>query len=214
MYAQEDAESKAMRLERLWRGSFGDAYLERNRSAVSHRRPFWEKQLSDRPVSRVLEVGCNTGANLTWLIGGGRTVCGVDVSQNALASLKRSLPEAAAFHAVGRRLPFRDASFDMVFTMGVLIHQPPEALPAVMSEIVRCTRRYILCGEYFADTNTEVPYRGHHGALFKRDFGRLYQELFPELSLLERGHLSRDEGWDDVTYWVFEIPSDGGRRPR
>jgi hypothetical protein len=118
--------------------------------------------------------------------------------------LSAVLPEAVGVRARARGLPFRDGSFEMVFTMGVLIHQPTEALEEVMAEIERCSSRYILCAEYFAETLTEVPYRGIDGALFKRDFGGLYQELFPGLQQLERGHLSRADGWDDVTYWVFE----------
>lgn len=94
----------------------------------------------------------------------------------------------------------------MVFTVAVLIHQPDSTLPVVMAEIVRCTRRYVLCAEYYADEPTEVPYRGQRGALIKRDFGRLYQEIFPELRLRTQGFLSRQEGWDDHTYWVFEKP--------
>ena len=87
-----------------------------------------------------------------------------------------------------------------------------------MAEIVRCSRRYVLCGEYFAEETTEVPYRGQDGALFKRDYGALYQELFPELALVEQGFLGRDEGWDDVTWWLFERsreePSRSCRRGR
>jgi hypothetical protein len=49
-----------------------------------------------------------------------------------------------------------------------------------------------------------VPYRNQGGALFKRNYRRIYQEMFPELRLLRQGFLSRDEGWDDITYWVFE----------
>ena len=104
----------------------------------------------------------------------------------------------------GRELPFRDRWFDLVFTMGVLIHQPESTLPLVMAEIVRCSRRYVLCGEYFAEQTIEVPYRNQSGALFKRNYGRIYQELFPELRLIQRGFLGRDEGWDDVTHWMFE----------
>ena len=199
-----DMKSEAQRLEALWGGEFGNAYIERNRAAAAHRRPFWEAQLAARPVRSVLEVGCNTGANLRWLVGGGRTVYGIDVNEHALAELRTLLPEAGALQAAARRLPFRDGAFDMVFTMGVLIHQPTEALEAVMSEIERCSKRYVLCGEYFAETPMEVPYRGHSGALFKRDFGRLYRELFPGLQQIERGYLTKADGWDDVTYWVFE----------
>ena len=99
-----------------------------------------------------------------------------------------------------------DRWFDLVFTMGVLIHQPPETLPMVMAEIVRCSNRFVLCGEYFSPEPTEVAYRGETGALFKRDFGGLYQQMFPELSLRKKGFLSKAEGWDDVTYWAFEKP--------
>jgi hypothetical protein len=52
-----------------------------------------------------------------------------------------------------------------------------------MNEIVRCSRRYVLCGEYFSDQLTEIAYRGQTGALYKRDFGAMYQALFPELQL-------------------------------
>ena len=58
--------------------------------------------------------------------------------------------------------------------------------------------------EYHAEEPVEIPYRGQPRALFKQDFGRLYQELFPDLVLLRKGFLSRDEGWDDITYWILE----------
>ena len=64
----------------------------------------------------------------------------------------------------------------------------------MMREIVRCSRRYVLCGEYYADELTEVPYRGQEGALFKQDFGALYQRLFPELQLVADGFLSPRRG--------------------
>ena len=50
----------------------------------------------------------------------------------------------------------------------------------------------------------EVPYRGQEGALFKRDYGGLFLELFPELELRGQGFLGKDQGWDDVTWWVLE----------
>ena len=106
--------------------------------------------------------------------------------------------------ASARHLPFADESFDMVATVGVLIHQSPTTVADAMREIARCARRYVLCAEYYADTLTEVDYRGQPGSLFKRDFGALYREVIPALRLATSGFLSRAEGWGDVTYWVFE----------
>ncbi len=196
--------SDVARLEELWSGEFGEAYIARNRAAGDARGPFWTTLVSEFPVTRVLEVGCNTGANLRWLTGTVPEVYGIDVSASALAEVRKTLTNVNAVHAAGRELPFRDGWFDLVFTMGVLIHQPPEAVPLVMHEIVRCSRRYVLCGEYYAEQLTEVPYRGHQGALFKRDFGGLYANLFPDLTLRANGFLSREQGWDDVTWWMFE----------
>lgn len=200
----QSSRSDTARLEHLWGGEFGNAYSDRNRGAGERREPFWNSVLADFPATRVLEVGCNTGANLRWLTDASREVYGVDVNAAALAELRRTLPDVNAVHGFGRDLPFRDGWFDLVFTMGVLIHQAPDALPLVMGEIVRCSRRFVLCGEYFAEKPTEVPYRGQQGALFKRDFGGLYVSLFPELTLRGGGFLSRDDGWDDVTWWMFE----------
>jgi pseudaminic acid biosynthesis-associated methylase len=204
--ADTSPHSDAQRLEGLWSGEFGSQYIERNVDAGAKREPFWRELLADVEVRRVLEVGCNIGANLRWLaqLLEPREVFGVDVSEEALARLRQTIPTINAVHSPARHLPFRDGEFDLVYTTGVLIHLPPDTLPLAMSEIVRCSRRYVLCGEYYAEELTEVPYRGQEGALFKRDWGATYQQLFPELRLLRTGFLGSDQGWDDVTWWLFE----------
>ena len=197
----------AARLEELWAGDFGDQYVERNRDAETGRQAFWEEQLTRLGVRSVLEVGCNIGGNLRWIaeVVGAENVAGVDVNEKALEILRERVPGVDARLAPARGLPFDDGQFDLVFTTGVLIHQHPDELPGVMAEIVRCSGRFVICGEYHADELTEVPYRGQEGALFKQDYGALYQRSFPELELVDDGFLSPREGrWDDLTYWIFE----------
>jgi pseudaminic acid biosynthesis-associated methylase len=199
--------TEAGRLEALWAGEFGDEYVDRNLHAAEGRRAFWNEQLTRLGVRSALEVGCNVGGNLRWLAEalGTEHVAGVDVNERALEILREEVPGIDVRHASARTLPFEDASFELTFTMGVLIHQPPEQLDDVMREILRCSSRYVLCGEYYAEELTAVPYRGQEGALFKLDFGARYQQLAPGLELIDKGFLPRSEGvWDDVTYWVFE----------
>ena len=74
------------------------------------------------------------------------------------------MPDVNAVLSPARTLPFRDGLFDLTFTTTVLIHQPVDALPIVMNEVVRCSRRYVLCGEYFSEALEEVHYRGERGA--------------------------------------------------
>lgn len=203
----EQDDSDAARLEALWASDFGDQYVDRNAAAGEGRRPFWAGLMERLPIRSALEVGCNLGGNVRWLADllGSKNVAGIDINEHALEVLRETIPGVDVRLASARELPFEDRSFDLVFTTGVLIHQPPAELPRVMDEIVRTSRRYVLCGEYRSDELEEVPYRGHEGALFRHDFGRLYRERFPDLKLLEEGFLARSDGvWDDVTYWVFE----------
>jgi spore coat polysaccharide biosynthesis protein SpsF len=206
--AKKQKSSEAVRLEALWGGTFGDHYVDRNLNAGKHRGPFWKDLLSRYPVGNILEVGCNIGANLRWLAAElpAHQVYGVDINARALEVLRGDLPVVNALWCPARSLPFRDAWFDMTFTMGVLIHQPENTLPLVMAEVVRCSKGYVFCAEYFSETAVEVPYHNQQGALFKRNYGKLYEDLFPELELVEQGFLSREEGWDDVTFWMFKKP--------
>ena len=94
---------------------------------------------------------------------------------------------------------------DMAFTSGVLIHIHPDQLPASIEEIHRVARRYIVCIEYFSDKPEMIPYRGHDDRLFKRDFGGLYLDRFPDLQLLDYGFAwKRVTGLDNLTWWLFE----------
>lgn len=206
MREESGRQAEAQRLERLWADRFGDEYVERNREAGYGRDTFWRDLLSSYPIENVLEIGCNVGANLRWLdhLLDSRQVWGIDINELALRTIRERLPGINAVWSRARELPFRDRSFDLVFTAGVLIHQPGSTLPLIMSEAVRASRRFVLALEYFSQEVTELRYHDEEGALFKRDYGHLYRELFPELELLNTGELHPDEGWDDVTWWLFE----------
>src|SRR5687767_2230098 len=113
---ESNERSEALRLEQLWKGDFGDAYVERNKQAAAVRAPFWRSLLEAHPVSRVLEVGCNLGANLTWIAEKvpATSVYGVDVNASALRQLRASVPDVNAVSSPARELPFRDRFFDLV----------------------------------------------------------------------------------------------------
>src|SRR5438046_10586538 len=91
----------------------------------------------------------------------------IDINGKSLANLRGRVSGVNALFAPAREVPFRDRWFDLVFTAGVLIHQPQVSLPLVMNEVVRCSRRWVLAMEYHADGIVEVPYRGPAGPLVK-----------------------------------------------
>jgi len=201
--------SEAARLEELWRGDFGQQYVQRNKDAGHDRGQFWASIAERTQCRSVLEVGCNVGANLVHIVDHvpPADAWGVDVNLDALAHIRSRLPEVNSGYAVARNLPFRDGWFDLTFTVAVLIHVPEDAFALAVGELVRCARRHVLVVEYFADETTEVNYREQKGAFFKRDYGRLISGLFPELDLVESGELTRGDGFDDgLGWWLFAKP--------
>ncbi len=196
----------ATRSEALWASGFGDEYLVRNADAGAPRAAFWDAFMGRFPATRILEAGCTQGDNLVHMARHteAHELWGIDINTTVLRALQANVPGVNGVWGTARSLPFRDNWFDLTLTVGLLIHQPDDVLPIVMNELVRTSRRWVMCGEYHADEPTEINYRGHDGILFKRDYGRLYAELFPELTLVEEGFLTKDDGFDRVTYHVFE----------
>ena len=97
-------------LEQLWAGEFGDDYTERNRNAEAGRRSFWARQITALGIDSALEVGCNLGGNLSWIVElmGSGHVAGVDVNQKALQQLSDRLPGVdARLASRAQRCPFR-----------------------------------------------------------------------------------------------------------
>ena len=68
---------------------------------------------------RILDAGCGPGGNGAWLATHGRVV-GVDLSRDGLAFVRDRRPETAPVCATLERLPFDDASFDVVVAITVL----------------------------------------------------------------------------------------------
>ena len=196
-------------LEALWAGDFGNAYLDRNRHAGGPRAAYWEQFLDRYPtITRALEIGCTQGDNLMHFTPrlAAHELWGLDVNPVVLDSLRTNVPGCNGVWGVARSLPFRDAWFDLVFTVGLLIHQPDETLPIVMSEMVRTSRKYIYCGEYHSDSDETIEYRGHRGILFKRNYTQLFQQMFPELTLVDQGYLTKESGFDRVAGMLGEKP--------
>jgi pseudaminic acid biosynthesis-associated methylase len=194
-----------------WRGQFGDSYANRNAidsATIQEAENVFSRILGgiEQP-HRVLEVGANVGINLTAL----RTILpaarlsAVEPNRAACDQL-RAIGIDDVFESDSYRIPAPDASFDLVFTSGVLIHIPPSRLAEAMSEIVRVSRRYVLACEYFSHTPEEANYRGSSGMLWKRDFGAEYQRLFPSLRVVGYGFLWIREfpHFDNQNWWLFE----------
>lgn len=186
----------------FWAGEFGTSYLARNRVEWQARLPFWESAMDYTQAQSVLEVGCNAGWNLRAIqqVRPSAELYGVDVNAAAVEESRQAGFEAQHTDALGILALHEAGSIDLVFTAGVLIHVAPIDLEPVMRAIVTTSGRYVLAVEYAADEETEVEYRGHAGKLWKRPFGKLYQDMGLRLLAV----VPEAAGFDDCVAWLLE----------
>ncbi len=191
-----------LQIER-WRSEFGREYTDRNSLDTAQldelyrgnygvtRRELNARFLADLPRdAHILEVGCNRGSQLLLLREMGfRNVYGIEIQHYALKQAQALLPHICLVEATAFEIPFASGYFDLVFTSGVLIHIAPDALLKALREVHRCSRLYIWGMEYYAQSLTEVNYRGQQGLLWKADYLQRYLDAFKDLEAVRREYL-------------------------
>ena len=95
------------------------------------------RALNGRPAARILDVGCGTGGTAVALesAGIGGSYFGVDISEAALA-FTQGRGTGAVIGGEAERLPFEEASFDLVTALDLLCQRGVDE-PLAMAELVR-----------------------------------------------------------------------------
>ncbi len=198
--------------EKFWAETYARDYIAKN-SSFDHVKgaEAWKQILKAVPAGQIktyLECGCNIGRNLEQLSRAFPEMVPsiIEISDPAYKFVNERYKFAHSFNGPILSSKF-DVKFDLVFTMGVLIHINPDQLKDHMARMFDYSSKYILMGEYFNRTPVSLEYQGQKDKLFKRDFGKFFIENF-DVKLVDHGflwgHLYDDAGFDDITWWLFE----------
>lgn len=196
--------------EKFWAGEFGDNYIERNEDKIlvaSNLSIFSKVFEKAQDVNSVIEFGSNIGLNLVAIkqLLPDAKISSVEINPNAVKELEKlNLDEI--FHT--SILDFENSDKkDFVFTKGVLIHINPDMLQKVYEKMYNNSKKYICMVEYYNPTPVEIPYRGHSGKLFKRNFAGEIMEKYPDLKLVDYGffyHQDPRHHQEDLTWFLME----------
>ncbi len=197
--------------ESFWAGEFGTEYIKRNQGVdlLASNLSFFNQALSSVHKPRnCIEFGANIGMNLKALrlLYPQQEQFAIEINANAAEELRTVLPPENVFHtSILDYSP--EWQFDLVLIKGVLIHINPDYLSKVYEIVYQSIGRYLLLCEYYNPTPVEVPYRGHSGRLFKRDFCGEIQDRYSDLNLIDYGFVyHRDPNFpqDDITWFLLE----------
>jgi ubiquinone/menaquinone biosynthesis C-methylase UbiE len=115
------------------------AFIKKN---YEHRYRLIEKVAAKHHGGRILEIGCGAGWELLHWVRNGMQATGLDLSASALELAKKNFEhnklKAEFKHGSAEKLPFSDASFAVVASLGVL-HQT-ESTERAVAEVHRVLR--------------------------------------------------------------------------
>ena len=175
----------------FWSGTFGDEYTKREHYAPEEFDAVWKKYCGttrselnefffssfDKDI-KVLEVAANYGLQLQLLQKMGFTnLYGLEINRSAIELARKEQHDIYIIQGDALDLPFKDSSFDLVYTSAFLIHVAPENRKRVMSEVVRVSKRYIWGYEFFSAEQEEIHYRGNTNVAWKTNFSKLYEDM-------------------------------------
>lgn len=106
-----------------------------------------------------LDVGCATCIDYPLYREAGLHYVGVDFTYKLLLGARKHMSDVPVVQGDGKKLPFKDESFDSVYVKDVLVHLPPGDYKKVLTDMWRVTKKVLMvaCG-ISADTVKECRY--------------------------------------------------------
>lgn len=118
----------------------------------------------------VLDVGCGAGGSLDPLAERNpKRLAGCDQSVEMVKLAAENVPQAEIRLMDGQHLPYEDREFDLVKTVTVLQHNPDDRRSALIAEICRVARDYVVL---FEDTATPRVSGNEGSGVYANYFGR------------------------------------------
>lgn len=161
---------------------WGEQYLE---SVIQPHRKLLIERISDNaPFGSVLEIGCASAPNLFMLAQKfpGIKLEGVDISCHAVKTgndffHKKGIKNVFLSYGKADDLFFiKDKSFDIVFSVAVLIYIGPDKIKKVASEMLRIAKKAVVLLEYHLESE------GASGIYTQGTWLRNYKDLFQQYS--------------------------------
>ena len=188
---------------KAWFAEIDRRFVDASRPYLTDRRPFDRIMPDNLHEQRVLEIGCGMGLHSLELARRGAEVHAIDLTEKAVEATRARMKEfevdADVRQADAEALPYRDRTFDLVWSWGVIHHSARTT--RVVREIARVTkpggqarvmvynrqgtaaryillRHYLLGGEFLRHSSDETLWRWTDGYTARYYHQEQFEDLF------------------------------------
>ena len=148
----------------------------------------------------ILDLGCGTGVLERYLSGAGVSVTGLDLTEEMIRlSQRKSIPCLESL-AVGdaEHLPFKDGSFDIVFSCYVVKYCSPERLASEVMRVLR-PEGQVLLYDFSSPRGYFAPFHAFYVYGLLKMLGSVLERVRPGMAFTYRAlpEVIRRRVWDD-----------------
>lgn len=153
---------KEILLKNIWFKTYYYKIAESGSSSLEH--PAMKKLLDlALRASDILDMGCGDGTRLSKLVEKGQKGYGIDISSKAISIARKKYPNLNFLVGDLENLPYKNDSFDLVYSAFVFEHLDDPA--RVIEEAIRVLRPgglfLIVSPNFGAPNRASPPYRGN-----------------------------------------------------
>ena len=187
----------------FWIGDFGKKYMKKYTFDETHKRQIYIEKILQYTldINSILEIGCNVGINIKAIKNiGDYELYGIEPFKDALdICIKNNLldlDKAFCTNTSNMKM-FKDNQIDLVFTSMVLMYIPLPELKIATDNIVRISKKYILCCE-LSSNKKESTYIYENTNVYDRNWGDFYTKNYKNLELINYNKESQ------FSWWLFK----------
>lgn len=201
-----DFENIAQDRQEFWKNIYSSYHENNTSQAIFIKEPL-SKIMKKNNITSVLELGCNSGGNLLYIIKHCPNInaTGIDINERAVKYGKEVEKNTADLQvgSIYDLTRFADKSFDLVFTIGVLLHIPHPKVEGILTDMIRIAKFHTINIERNANKDSIQSYGNGVPHAFAHNYIEKYKSVGQEAYIKNISKVTNHEPKGGADHFIW-----------